>query len=339
MAVSTQSKAGRGALQVKPAEKSDFPLIERAFAREAETRPARCVSYLAEKAVSDFHRDRLLQSIEASSSESPIRLLLADGELAAVMGTAPSPMHSERFGVTNYKIQPFYCFMDDEGIVERIVNELRTSICTESGSVYSIRIGAENHTLDYMMGLQGFAPVGMSVRMAMESAPLENIDSGAKYKYDTVIRDFDSKDLHALQDIGRRNHRYSHFFNEPRFSREDARELFADWIRKCVGGVAQHIYVAENNGQVIGFSILLIGRSLEPYIGKTIGVVDFIAVDGQTQGKGIGKLLLDASLGWFKRRAGLVELRTMADNLRAIRFYEKNGFRILSADQHYHLWT
>jgi ribosomal protein S18 acetylase RimI-like enzyme len=141
-----------------------------------------------------------------------------------------------------------------------------------------------------------------------------------------------------LQAMITKSHKHSHFFREVRFPQEKTKELFAEWIRKCAGGLADIIFVAEKNESIIGFCSLLSNTSLLNFIHKKVGIIDFIVVDETAQGLGIGKSLLDRTFAHFAD-TGLIELRTMADNIGAIRFYHHNGFSILSSDQYYHYWT
>ncbi|MGC9329623.1 MAG: GNAT family N-acetyltransferase, partial [Candidatus Hinthialibacter sp.] len=117
------------------------------------------------------------------------------------------------------------------------------------------------------------------------------------------------------------------------------RNLFADWIAQCAASSAYRITVAEQKGRVIGFCSSFVQKSLQTYIRRAIGIIDFIVVDSCIQGRGIGRALLKAAFDEFQPEVDCVELRTMADNLQAIRFYEKHGFRMLSADQHLHYWA
>lgn len=320
-----------------PANSDHIDLLKTAFAVHGPQRKLTHVSYLAHPGIADFHAHRLIETVQEGSNDS-LRLFINDGRIEAIAGIAPSPWHSEHFGVPNLKIQPFFCFTDEGDSVREIVRNL-LNFLDQPSSVYAIRIEAQQHGMAYEMALAGFAPVGTSVRMVSDDRR-QAFDSEPKTQYDTVIiRDFQGSDLPALQDIIRRSHKHSHFFNEPRFGRGRVSDLFAEWIRKCSAGIAKKILVAETDGRVAGFCSLLSNNALISYIGTGIGIIDFIAVDEQIQGKGLGRLLLDAGCSCFGPETGFIELRTMADNLQAIRFYEKNGFRMLSADQYFHYWS
>lgn len=259
-------------------------------------------------------------------------------DVLALTGISPSRWHSRHFGVSYYKIQPFYCFREDEQLIDALVRELRNRL-DEPDSVYAIRAEARQYALVYHLVRHGFTHVGTSLRLDL---PLDKsiIDTTPGPSYDTfLIRDFRDTDLPRLQDIIRRSHKHSHFFCEVRFPPERVRDLFAEWIQKSAQGLAHKILVAEFEGEVGGFCSIFLNPTLRPYIRKSIGIIDFIVVDERMQGKGVGKKLLQSTFAELRGQADEVELRTMADNLEALRFYEKNGFQVLSADQHLHYWT
>ena len=323
-----------------PAQPEHIPLIREAFHQERETRRNHYVAYLADPAIADFHRDRIIQILQNPANDSSLRLILENGRLMALAGLARSPWHSEHYGIPFYKINPFFAFASEPNQLPPILGAIRDTLCNKPGSVYAMRLEARQTALVYHMGRFGFAHVGVSLRMVMEPLPKPSVDNRSGRTYDFInIRAFKTDEIPVLEKIAERSHTHNHFFREVRFSKERTQALFVEWIRKCTSGWAQNVFVAESKGKVVGFSILLINRSLAPYIGKKIGIVDFIVVDRSAQGTGIGGCLLNASLAWFQTQAEVVELRTMDDNIEAVRFYEKHGFRVLTVDHHYHYWT
>ena len=321
-----------------PATSEHIPSIRQHFARLRESQ-SQNVSYLREPGVLEFHADRIIQSLTNPAGDPSLMVFPGGFEVLALAGISPSPWHSHHFGIDYYKIQPFFCFTEDPSVIEALVCGLREP-CGGRDSLYAFRVAACHSALVYHLGRHGFTFVGTSVRMEIPLAKKSIIDTMPSASYDTLpIRDFKETDLPRLQDIIRRSHKHSHFFCEVRFSPERVRDLFAEWIRKSAQGLAHKILVAEFEGEIGGFCSIFLNSSLYPYIRKSIGIIDFIVVDARRQGKGAGKQLLQATFTELAGKADVVELRTMADNLAAIRFYEKNGFRILSADQHFHYWT
>ena len=80
------------------------------------------------------------------------------------------------------------------------------------------------------------------------------------------------------------------------------------------GLVTRH-YVYENDREIWGF------------IGLNGEYIEGIFVSGEMQSRGIGKRLLD----FVKTKKTELRLNVYQKNMRAIRFYQREGFRILSA--------
>lgn len=322
-----------------PATTDHIPFIQKNFNQLREQQASRYVSYLADPGILDFHAQRIVQTLMNQPGHDSLMVFLADERVQAVAGISPSSWHSRHFGIPFYKIQPFFCFTDDNSILEALALELRGQ-CGRPESLYAFRAEARQYALVYHLVRHGFTHVGTSLRLDIPLPRKTIIDTTRGPSYHTLlIRDFRDTDLPRLQDIIRRSHKHSHFFCEVRFPPERVRDLFAEWIQKSAQGLAHKILVAEFEGEVGGFCSIFLNPTLRPYIRQSIGIIDFIVVDERMQGKGVGKQLLQSTFAVLQGQADRVELRTMADNLEALRFYEKNGFQVLSADQHLHFWT
>lgn len=311
--------------------------IAKAFERFDLQHRHSAVGYLADAGITRFHLDRMLKAAEKLSPNLPIYAITDDNGIAAIVGISPSKWHEEIYGVPYYKIAPFYVMTESYNEIHEIVNGFKNQLCNASHAVYTLRMDAQQH-LAYELSKQDFVFVGTSIRYHLGESKFKSIQQiSDTANHSLTIRDYDANDLTAVQQIARNGHRHSHFFHEPRFGFEQTQNLFAEWIQQCAKGDAK-IWVAENGGKIIGFASCLETHTLQPYIQKRIGIIDFIVVDPEAQGMGAGKNLLQHTLQWFKDRVDDVELRTMADNLQAIRFYEAYGFRVLSSDHHFHLW-
>jgi [ribosomal protein S18]-alanine N-acetyltransferase len=92
-------------------------------------------------------------------------------------------------------------------------------------------------------------------------------------------------------------------------------------LSQAVGNGWQHSIVADMSGIVVGWCSRVPGRSYIPYL----------FVDPELQSNGIGALLLDRMERMMELQgAERVQLETPADHVRAVRFYERQGYRILA---------
>lgn len=318
-----------------------LPSIREGFDAMREERKANYVDYLADPRILDFHFDRLAHRLQASNSPDTLFGFLDGEKVLGLAGIEPSTLHTECYETPVYKIQPFFCFAKTKEELRIVAQALWRKCRNSNVSAYMGRTEANHPHLAYVMSEAGFIHSGSSVRMiAYPELEKKVVDDSGDALYDNVrVRLFDPADLQAIQEIGKASHKHSHFFAELRFSRERTQELFSQWIRRCVGGFADTVFVAEANGKPVGFCTLLVNSSLHSYIQKTVGIIDFIAVDPSAQGQGVGAKLLQAAMRRFSGLADRIELRTMLDNIRAIRFYERRGFTFLASDHHFHLWS
>ncbi len=99
-------------------------------------------------------------------------------------------------------------------------------------------------------------------------------------------------------------------------ARESERRRFEMVVRET----NDRILVAEAGGKVVGWVSRARGRSYIP----------FLMVEPESQGRGIGTLLLRRMEAMLELEGNdRVQLDTLADNVRAVNFYQRQGYRIL----------
>lgn len=154
-----------------------------------------------------------------------------------------------------------------------------------------------------------------------------------------VIRAHQEGDLERVSQMANGLFNFGRFHTDPNLSDEKCNELYLKWIERDFQGYADTILVSEIDGVVNGFVICLIDRDFELYFKKRLGVIDLVGVSRQAQGRGVGSLLLNSALKWFKEeRVDLVKAGTMIKNYQAIRVYQKTGFKIVGTNFSFHKW-
>jgi len=121
--------------------------------------------------------------------------------------------------------------------------------------------------------------------------------------------------------------RWGRFTADMRLPREGVERLHGTWARNCCfGAQADHVLVARENHQVLGFIALkfLMAREVR------VGSIELIAIGESSRGKGVGSALVAEGCKWFSRFANYVVVRTELPNTPALRMYETQGFRILN---------
>jgi ribosomal protein S18 acetylase RimI-like enzyme len=147
---------------------------------------------------------------------------------------------------------------------------------------------------------------------------------------DIRIRQATRADLAALGRLGALLVRSHHDFDPKRFIPATARTErgYASFLGSQIEGRDVVVLVAEENGTVIGYAY----AGLEPTDYMSLrgpaGVLHDIVVDPEHRRHGVGRLLLDAAMGFLRSRgAPRVVLSTAARNEPAQRLFESAGFR------------
>lgn len=102
---------------------------------------------------------------------------------------------------------------------------------------------------------------------------------------------------------------------------EDARETERRRLARAVGEGWRHAIIAEIDDVAIGWCSRQPGRAYIPYL----------FVMPEIQGHGIGAMLLERMEMMLELEgASRIYLETPADHVRAVRFYERQGYHILA---------
>jgi len=90
------------------------------------------------------------------------------------------------------------------------------------------------------------------------------------------------------------------------------------------------VFVAEAAGEVVGY----ITTVLDSY--TRIGRIPNLAVDPGYQGQGIGQMLIERALDYFRENdMAMAKIETLAQNERGQRLYPKMGFHEVARQVHY----
>jgi GNAT superfamily N-acetyltransferase len=124
--------------------------------------------------------------------------------------------------------------------------------------------------------------------------------------------------------------RWSRFHLDPLIDGATADELKRRWTENALrGGRGDGVYVADVKGRVSGFLAVATSSAA----GVRSAAIDLIGVSAEDQGAGIGTALINAYSADWRGRVDRLIVGTQAANVRSLRFYESNGFRV-SATQY-----
>lgn len=124
---------------------------------------------------------------------------------------------------------------------------------------------------------------------------------------------------------------YSRFFNDPKLPQEQAKNIYLHWTECAFGQENKYFVISEREGNVAGYILFSFNGD--------ISVIELIAVDEKYQGQRVGKSLID-KMESFVIDQGIrkIKVGTQVNNISAVQFYTKMGFKYLSCGSMYHLW-
>ncbi|MFN3870152.1 MAG: GNAT family N-acetyltransferase [Aquificaceae bacterium] len=107
------------------------------------------------------------------------------------------------------------------------------------------------------------------------------------------------------------------------YTHPDDVQAYLNWLfRRDVAG----IWIAEEKGKIVGF-VASDGNWFSKREGKVVGAIHELVVLPEGRGKGVGRLLVEKALEYFKSRGlDTAELWVGDQNRQALDFYKKLGF-------------
>ena len=116
------------------------------------------------------------------------------------------------------------------------------------------------------------------------------------------------------------------------YTHEEDVKVYINWLlRRDVAG----LFVVKDGDKIVGF-MAIDGNWYSKKYNKVVGAIHEIFVDPDYFDKGVGSMLMEKAIEYFKQRnLDLIELWVGDKNEKAMKFYEKFGFR---KDGQYNFW-
>lgn len=126
------------------------------------------------------------------------------------------------------------------------------------------------------------------------------------------------------------NHRNTRFFIDNNFSTNDSLRMYQLWLEKDL--TRQSLYVTKNRlGKISGYVSFLIENNK-----ASLGL---IGVASRFKKQGLGESLLSqVEISAFEKSCKQLVIATQANNIPAVRLYEKQGYRLVESGIWFHKW-
>ena len=303
--------------------------------------------YYAHPGLDEFHWNRLITACKSDSID--VWNCVDDNGPILLFGLGKHPLHTQIFKTLVGRVSPLYLLRSQAELGRLALKRCSAKAKSLGLHLLALRIPTTDHLLNYSLSTSGWSHVGTSTKLAIDRDRWNKrcVDTDISTTYNQYLsvekgpvglRESENSDAVPLARLITRAHRHSHFFNDPRLPETGRKNLFPVWIERSVHVMLDLVLVAEQKGVIVGFASCLLSRGLQQFVGHEVGVLDFVAVDPDAQGQGIGKHLLCAAFAWLFERVPFVELRTMVDNVAALAVYSHLGLVPVGSDHHYHRW-
>lgn len=162
---------------------------------------------------------------------------------------------------------------------------------------------------------------------------LEKKEKIKKRKKGYIFRESRKSDIPWIIDVSRDAYTDSRYYFDSNFPREICSKFYVEWVEKIIrnSGKGEKIFVLERNKKPIAY----IGSAIW---GREI-VIELIAVDPVSRGKGMGKKILREFIYHYQKAAYYrFRVVTQGRNIAAQRLYQSCGFEINDMGIDYHKW-
>lgn len=318
-------------LDVGPLRNPERPDLLRLFLQFPHRHYQQIVQRLDRDRLADFLTSNYQRLLEMEGARH-FGAWRGGSRLTGIAVLIPSDWHSEVYGIRMGKIVSFLNPEDrDAGapLLQRVMDEAR-----DMGYRHiSTRLDGRDQPNLLLFAQSGFYMVDCSVKLSLD---LKLNTPRRRDLQDLKIVPYQESHLPTMREIAATAHEFNHFYNDPALPQERTRELFRQWVERCCRELGVHIIVAIVENEVAGFCVFLENQHFNESLGRKVGILDFICLDAQFQGQGLGTSLMNQALYQLRKTYDLIELRTNFTNYPALNLYSRFGFKIVASDVFYH---
>jgi len=183
-------------------------------------------------------------------------------------------------------------------------------------------VPCDKYAVRAVLKKQGFVPIKTVADLALDLRKKKKTYEAAG---DIKISPAENRDMPALKNIAGNEFSHDRFHSDPFFTGEQADRYHRIWIENLFRGLADVILVAKVKNNAAGFVACKITKK-DPASCN----IRLIAVKRKFQGKGIGRVLINACSKWAAGKClKRIEVRTELSNKAALSLYGRAGFKIL----------
>ena len=149
-----------------------------------------------------------------------------------------------------------------------------------------------------------------------------------------------SADADSLAETARASfsEHFGRFHADPRIGRTSATRIYEEWIRSCVNGWADWVFIATHGEQIAGYTAWKKVSALDTKHGLRLGHYSIGCVHPSFFGRGIFTALTRAGMAELCSSADWIEGPTHIENLAVQRGYLRLGWQFTGSQHSFHKW-
>jgi dTDP-4-amino-4,6-dideoxy-D-galactose acyltransferase len=195
--------------------------------------------------------------------------------------------------------------------------------------VYVLIDAADAESIANLQRMQAFLA---DVRLTFDAKISLDTDRPTPVQTISHVRRACESDIPALRRIASESHRDTRFYADAHFPSKRCDCLYETWIENSCLGYADAVLVADDAAKPVGY--VTCHKS-----GSGGGHIGLFAVEAQHERCGTGTSLLHGARAWFSANdVRSMRVSTQLRNLRAVRFYGRDGLLVETAHFWFHYW-
>jgi ribosomal protein S18 acetylase RimI-like enzyme len=286
--------------------------------------------YLEEYGVSRSARSRYFvkEALARIEKGQPVVTVIDAGEITAFAIYRELSFDTTILGFKTGKVDLVVALNQSKDHYSKIVVRLIETFIDQDLKYVTYRVSADDKEAIEVMQSHGFEVVdGYNILLK----PMGDVEvSGTDPQIS--IRDATQDDIPQLQKAVAPTFIYSRFFTDSVLSQQSATRMHEEWIANSIRGkVADHVFVADHQGQAVGFITLEMDKDAQDYFGIKIGHIPLIGTDPAFRGRHIGLQMTQYAVNnWFRaQEAEYIRIETQSTNTPANKTYQSAGFKLV----------
>ena len=253
----------------------------------------------------------------------------------------PSPWESAILGKSMWAIRHIETdsgAVDSNAVARGLVAEINRRAKTQGADFLLCKISASNPVAIHALESNNFLLMDSVLDFVCDcqKTPAE----GPPLPTGVAIRLASPADADALAQTARTSfaEHFGRFHSDPRIGRTSAIRIYEEWIRSCVKGWADWVFVATRGDEIAGYSAWKKISALDARHGLRLGHYSIGSVHPAFFGHGIFTALTRAGMTELSSSAEWIEGPTHIENIAVQRGYLRLGWRIAGARHSFHKW-